>query len=291
MRANDGLLESQYAEVLGAKLHYRVREAEGPTVLFVHGTPSSSYMWRDLMAKMKTGRCIAVDMIGHGNSDFPDITYNQHNQYKYLCEFIRKLKLTDLVIVGHSYGANLGIWYAREYTENVKALAYLEPMLGAFKSYADFNPHSTDTQNLFRNFRDDVLGHDLIVNQNMLIEIFSKYGTVRGLEENEIIAYTAPFENIARRKVLWEGGPRNLPIEGQPSSYCKVVDQNYEWMINTALKQLFFYTEPAAFFTREKAEGFIKKARNVQGVFLGNGKYIHPEDYSDDIASELSDWI
>lgn len=271
-------------------MHY-LEVGEGPTVLFLHGTPSWSYLWRNVMKNMGRGRCIAVDMIGHGKSDFSDIIYNQHTQFEYLCEFIKQMNLKDLILVGHSYGANLALWYARMFKENVRAVSYLEPMLGEFKSWDDFNPDNPNAREFFKNFRNDSINHEMIIEKNLLIDAAFTNSALRSLSEEEKAAYRMPFFDLAKRKVLWDGGPRNLPIEGSPKEYCKVVNENFDWMKTTKVPQLFFYTEPAAFFSRKKAEEVISQSKNIQGQFLGEGRYSHSEDYPSEIGIKLTDWI
>lgn len=125
--------KSHFLEVFGSKMHY-IDTGSGPTILFLHGTPSWSYLWRNVIQDLQySARCIALDMIGHGKSDFPAINYDQETQFKYLCEFIALLGLKNIIIVGHSYGANFAAWYARTHQSNVKAISYIEPMLGSFK--------------------------------------------------------------------------------------------------------------------------------------------------------------
>ncbi len=283
--------ESQFIDIFGAKMHY-IDVGTGPSILFLHGTPSWSFLWRNVIKTLQgAARCIAVDMIGHGKSDFPAINYDQSTQFTYLCEFIKLRDLKNLIIVGHSYGANLGVWYARTHENNTKAIAYLEPMLGAFKQWDDFNPSNAQARDFFKKFRDPALNHDLIINQNALINHAFSKSALRDFTMEEIEAYAMPFKEPERRKVLWDGGPRNLPIENTPKDFCDIVDKNYNWMKQSRMPQLFFYTDPAAFFTRSKAEEFIREANNVTGVYLGTGKYSHPEDYPMEISSKIANWV
>lgn len=283
--------KSQYLEVFGSKMHY-IDVGVGPTMLFLHGTPSWSYLWRNVINNLQhSARCIAVDMIGHGKSDFPAINYDQATQFKYLCEFIAKKELKDITIVGHSYGANMAAWYARTHENNVKAISYIEPMLGSFKKWDDFNPSSPQSREYFKMFRDATVNHNMLINENALIKNAFTHSALREFTEEEITAYSMPFVDIEKRKVLWDGGPRNLPIENNPKEFCAIVDMNFEWLKHTETPQLFFYTDPAAFFTRAKAEEFIKSANNVTGCFLGNGKYSHMEDYPTEISSQVAAWV
>lgn len=282
--------ESQYLDVFGSKMHYVEAGSQGPTVLFLHGTPSWSYVWRNIIGKMQNvARCVAIDMIGHGKSDFPSIEYSQDNQFKYLCEFIKKMDFSDLIIVGHSYGANLAAWYARTHNK-VKAIAYLEPMLGSFTSWEDFNPYTPQTREFFKKLRTPESSFDSIINDNAFMQAFT-HSSMKPLSEETLQALKEPFLQRDRRKVLWDGGPRNLPIEKNPGGFSLTVDENFLWIKKGNIPQLLFYTEPAAFFLRSKAEDLIAHTPHLTGCFLGKGKYLHMEDYPEKISHQLIAWI
>ncbi|WP_244946886.1 haloalkane dehalogenase [Legionella israelensis] len=282
--------KSHFINVNGAKMHY-VDEGEGKPILFIHGMPSSSYLWRNIIPQFSTvGRCIAVDLIGHGKSDSPDnIEYTVKDHLNYLTQFIKQLDLKDITIVGHSWGSTLGIAYARNNEMNVKALSYLEPMLGAWQHWKDFNPHNHQTQEIFQKFRSQE-GWDLIVNQNFFLEQIFVNGSLRTLSQEEKDGYINPFKPIERRKAAWKA-PRELPVEGQPADVVELVEANFKWLKESTIPQLFFYTNPAAFFTKEKAKKFAQQATKVTLHYLGKGVYNHTEDYPYEVANTLSAWI
>lgn len=287
---NEYQYQSRYIDIFGSNMHY-IDVGVGQNLLFVHGTPSWSFIWRNIIKNIKNiARCIAVDMIGHGGSGFPDIEYDQHMQFKYLCEFIKKMRLDNLIIVGHSYGANMAIWYARTHRDNTVAIAYLEPMLGEFKKWDHFNPYNSHVRDSLKKMCDPDDSYQLIVKQNELIKGFSK-STITELPNDIIKLYLAPFIDEKRRVVLLNGGPRNLPIENQVPKYCSIVNDNFTWMKKGQIPQLFLYTYPAAFFTRDQAEHFIMYTERVTGAFLGEGCYLHTEDYPQEISSHLESWL
>jgi len=118
--------ESKYVEVKGSKMHY-IDEGEGDVILFLHGNPSASYLWRNIIPHLKgSGRCIAVDLIGMGKSDQPDIEYGYTDEAAYLEAFIDSLGLKDITLVIHDWGAMLGFDYANRHRDNVKAIAFME---------------------------------------------------------------------------------------------------------------------------------------------------------------------
>ena len=112
--------ESKFLEVKGSRMHY-IDVGKGDPILFLHGNPTSSYLWRNIIPHLqKQGRCIAVDLIGMGKSSKPDIDYTFHDHYNYLVEFIEKLDLKNITLVIHDWGSGLGFHYANTHRDNVK---------------------------------------------------------------------------------------------------------------------------------------------------------------------------
>ncbi len=281
--------QSQFLKVKGANLHY-IEEGKGKPILFVHGMPSSSYIWRNIIPYLRSyGRCIALDLIGHGKSDSPDIEFSIEDHLAYLTGFIEQLELKDLIIVGHSWGALLGIVYAKEHEHNISGLCYLEPMLGAWNHWEDFNPNAPEAQKLFKKFR-SAEGWDLIVNQNIFLEQVFVNASMRQLSPEEKANYISPFRSVERRRAAWKA-PQELPIENNPADVASLVNDNFTWLKKTTIPQLFFYTDPAAFFTKEAVEKYVQEACSVTPYYLGKGVYNHAEDYPHDIGFILATWI
>jgi len=280
---------SRFVEVYGSRIDY-IEEGQGDPILFVHGMPSWSYLWRNVIPHVsKAGRCIALDLIGFRKSDSPDMEFRAMDELKYLTAFVEKLGLRNLAIVGHSWGSVLGCEYARRHEHNVRALAYLEPILGSWKSWSEFNPNAPAMQALFKRLRSSE-SWDLIVGQNFFLEQVFVNGSLRRLSQEEKDAYIGPFRDPARRKAAWRA-PQELPIEGSPADVCALVDELLVWLKKTGTPQLFFRTEPAAFFTAERAAGFLADTQNVTEHFLGGGVYNHLEDYPSEVATALLQWL
>lgn len=281
--------ESHFVEVYQSKMHY-IDEGSGKIILFLHGMPSCSYLWRNIIPQLsKQGRCIAVDLIGHGKSDSPNIDFSVADHLHYLTAFIETLDLQNITIVGHSWGSTLGIAYAKKHAKNVEALCYLEPMLGAWKQWEDFNPDNPAVQELFKEFRSEQ-GWNIIVEKNVFLEQIFVNASLRTLSEEEKEGYISPFRPIERRKAAWKA-PQELPIAGKPENVVNLVNDNYQWLMQTTTPQLFFYTYPAAFFTEEKAKKFAQQSKAVTSYYLGKGAYNHIEDYPDEISHTLTVWL
>ena len=152
---------SYYVDVKGARIHY-VEEGSGDPILFLHGNPTSSYLWRNIMPHVQGhGRCIAMDLIGMGKSDKPDIGYSFFDHSKYVEDFIEQLGLQNITLVIHDWGSALGFHYAMRNERNVKGLAFMEAIVLPIPSWDDFPAEMRQT---FQAFRTPDVGWDMIVN-------------------------------------------------------------------------------------------------------------------------------
>jgi haloalkane dehalogenase len=120
---------SNYLEVNNAKMHY-VDVGKGDVILFLHGQPTSSYLWRNIIPHLQDEyRCVAPDLIGMGKSDKPELDYNYHDHYDYLEKFIGKLGLKNITLVIHDWGSGLGFHYANTHRDNIKGIAFMEALI------------------------------------------------------------------------------------------------------------------------------------------------------------------
>ncbi len=289
LKFKDYDFKSKFIEIKGSKIHY-IDEGEGEVILLIHGMPSWSYLWRNVIPSLKNSyRCVALDLIGFGLSDSPDIEFRVKDHLKYLTQFVEKLGLQNIRILAHSWGAVLGGLYAQKHESNVKCLAYLEPMLGEWKSWSDFNPTMPPAQELFKKFRSKD-GWNLIVEQNVFLEQVFFNASVRQLSQEEKDAYISPFKEISRRISAWRA-PQELPIEGSPSDVCQMVNSLADWMKKTSTPQLIFTTTPAAFFSNERLNEFLGGAKAISTHHLGEGRYNHLEDYPEQVADIFKRWL
>jgi haloalkane dehalogenase len=159
--------QSRFVDVNGSKIHY-VEEGSGDPVLFLHGNPTSSYLWRNIIPHVsKSHRAIAMDLIGMGKSDKPDVEYRFFDHYTYVDGFIKALDLKKIVLVIHDWGSGLGLHYARQNEGNVKAIAMMESILAPVPTWEDFPAEFIET---FKLFRTPEVGWDMIGNQHMFVE-------------------------------------------------------------------------------------------------------------------------
>ena len=131
---------SNFVEVHGSKIHY-IDEGKGEPILFLHGNPTSSYLWRNIIPHLTgNARCIAPDLIGMGKSDKPDIEYRFFDHVKYIEGFIDKMKIKDVTLVIHDWGSGLGFHYAMRNEDKIRGIAFMEAILAPTERWDMFQP-------------------------------------------------------------------------------------------------------------------------------------------------------
>jgi len=274
--------ESKFVEVLGSKMHY-VEQGEGDPILFLHGNPTSSYLWRNVIPHVSAlGRCIAPDLIGMGKSDKPDLEYRFFEHANYVEGFIEKLGLENITLVIHDWGSVLGFDYAVGHEDNVVGIAFMESIIPpAF-------PQPGPMGGPLARYRSDA-GETLILEQNQFVELILPGSVVRGLTEEEMDYYRAPYPTPESRlpTLQW---PRELPAAGEPARNVEVVTRVGEWMQRTDVPMLFMWARPGALNNEAFAEAMVARVANVQTAFVGEGRHFIQEDQPEMIGRTLADW-
>ena len=226
--------ESRFVEVEGSKMHH-VEVGSGDPILFLHGQPTSSYLWRNILPHLAPlGRAIAPDLIGFGRSDKPDIEYRFVDHARYIDGFIEALGLDRLTFVIHDWGSGLGFHWARRHPDRVRGLAFFEAILAPIPSWDDF---PAELRDLFRGFRSPETGRSLLIDQNVFIEKVLPGAVVRGLTEVEMERYREPFRDPASREPVYRW-PNELPIGGEPADVTEIVGAYNAWLQETDVPKL-----------------------------------------------------
>ena len=277
---------SHYVKIYGARMHY-VDEGSGEPILFLHGNPESSYIWRNVIPRLTAlARCIAPDLIGMGKSDKPEIEYHFLDHAHYVEEFIRKMELNNITLVIHDWGSALGLYYAMRHEKNIRGIALMEAFLMPIERWDLFG--SRDVQELFKAFRTPGIGWDLIVNQNVFIEGIPK-GVVREITEKEMEHYREPFLNPESRKPLWRW-PNEIPIEGRPPGVTEIVQNYNQWLRKTEIPKLLFYAKPGILVTASTVTWCKQHLKNLKVINIGPGIHYIQEDNPHLIGEQLATW-
>ena len=283
--------EKKSVSIMGSEMAY-VDEGEGPVVLFLHGNPTSSYLWRNILPyAADTHRVIAPDLIGMGDSGKPDIAYTFVEHAAYLDAFIAELDLQNVTLVIHDWGSALGMRYARLNPDNVKAMAFMEAIIPPALPAPSYEAMGSPTDELFKNLRTPGVGENMVLENNYFVEIIlPQFGTVRSLTDVEMAEYHRPYPTPESRKptLVW---PRQVPIAGEPAETVAAVSANGEWLYSSTIPKLFFHATPGALNPPPLVEFIKANTQNLETVDIGAGSHFVQEDNPHAIGLALSDWL
>ncbi|MEM7539890.1 MAG: haloalkane dehalogenase [Chloroflexota bacterium] len=281
--------ETQYVTVNGAQMAY-VEAGQGDPILFLHGNPTSKYLWRNIMPHLEDqGLVIAPDLIGMGESDKPDIDYTFDTHSQYLDGFIQALALENITLVIHDWGSGLGFDYAARNEDNVKAIAFMEAAITPA-----FPPQLENLSAPARLFQRIMslpgIGNTLLVDRNMMIEQMLPSDVQRGLTEAELNVYRAPFADVESRQVIinWV---RSIPRDGEPADTAARVAAYNAWFLDSTLPKLHLYATPGALNPPEIVEAMQAMGlANYEAVFVGEGGHFLQEDQPHKIGERIAGW-
>ena len=233
------------------------------------------------------GRCIAIDLIGMGESDklsdTGNNTYSYHIQKKYFDKCLEELEVKEnITFVIHDWGSALGFNWAYDHQKNVKGICYME----AIVKKITWDDWPKDAKSIFQGFRSDA-GEDLILKKNLFIEGVLPNAIIRNLTETEMNVYRKPFlKEIDRRPTLdW---PRQIPINNEPNDVCKIVEDYSSWMSINEIPKLFINADPGSILTGKQRE-FCRKWKNQQELTVKGNHFIQ-EDSPNEIGEAISKW-
>lgn len=281
-------LEKNYADVLGSRMAY-VDVGTGDPIVFLHGNPTSSYLWRNVIPHVQEqARCIAPDLIGMGDSD--KLTDSGPGSYRfvehrrYLDELLRQLGVTQRVtLVVHDWGSALGFDWANRNRDSVLGIAYME----AIVREVTWDEWPEAARGIFQGFRSDA-GEKLILEKNIFVERVLPGSILRTLTEDEMATYRAPFSEPGedRRPTLtW---PREIPIEGQPEDVCQIVNDYSAWLSTSEVPKLFINADPGSILTGAQRE-YARTWPNQHEVTVPGDHFVQ-EDSPDEIGQALAQW-
>lgn len=277
--------ESRFVEVLGSKMHY-IDEGEGDPILFLHGNPTSSYLWRNVIPHVTPfARAIAPDLIGMGRSDKPKLGYRFFDHVRYVEGFIEALALERVTLMIHDWGSALGFHYARRHEANVRGLAFTEAILRPSK-WSEF---PAEFKVGFKLFRTPVIGWAMIVPGNAFLDKILPQTIVRDLSDEEMRRYKEPYATWASRKPVRQW-PCEIPIDGHPADVHEAVAAYEAWLTQTQLPKLLLHALPGGIIRPATAAWAEATLPNLQSISIGKGIHFVQEDHPARIGRELADW-
>lgn len=283
-------LTKKTIDVLDSQMAYHER-GEGAPILLLHGNPTSSYLWRDVIPELwGLGRLIAPDLIGMGDSGKlpnpgPD-TYRFTIHRQYLDAFIDAVigPAETILFVLHDWGSALGFDWANQHRERVRGIAYMEAIVRPIASWDEWSPAAVP---IFQGFRSDK-GEAMILERNMFVERVLPGSVLRKLTEAEMTEYRRPFRQAEDRwpTLTW---PRQIPIAGEPPEVVEIARAYSQWMAENDIPKLFVNAAPGAILTGAPRE-FCRGWKNQTEVTVPGSHFIQ-EDSGPAIGRALAGWI
>lgn len=276
--------------VLDSEMAYREAGRTGtPTVLFLHGNPTSSYIWRNILpAVSQLARCIAPDLIGFGQSGKPDIVYRFEDHVRYLDAFLYAKGITSAYVVAQDWGTALAFHLAARKPDFMLGLAFME-FTRPMPTWEEFGSNS-EGREIFRKFRTPGEGEELILERNLFVEGVLPRGIKRKLTGEEMAIYRAPFGTRESRRPIWRF-PNELPIAGEPRDVYSTMQKAHAALAESTYPKLLFSADPGTLVSPAIAEDYASRLHNCKLVKLGSGLHYLQEDHPDTIAQAVSAFV
>jgi haloalkane dehalogenase len=258
---------------------------EGDPIVFLHGNPTPSYLWRNVIPRvLPFGRCLAPDFVGMGNSGTaPDGAYRFADHQRYLDAWFDVLGITrDVILVLHDWGSALGFSWAYRHSDRIKALVYMEAIVRPFLSWDEW-PETT--REFFKALRTRA-GEDLILEKNLFIEFLLP---LRGISDEAIEVYRRHYRNSGPTRTPMLEWSRELPIEGQPRDVVQIVDAYANWLSMSPIPKLLINGDPAGFLIGAQRE-FCRTWPNQQEVTV-KGAHFLPEDSPVEVDDAIARFV
>lgn len=274
----------RHVSVLDTNMAY-VDVGEGLPIVFLHGNPTPSYLWRNIIPYLLTlGRCIAPDFVGMGNSGTaPDGNYRFADHQRYLDAWFETMALQEkIVLVVHDWGSALGFAWAQRHPERIKAIVYMESIVRPFLSWDEW-PASTRA---FFQAQRTPAGEELILEKNLFIEYLLP---LRGISEEAIEVYRRYYRNPGPSRQPMLTWTRELPIEGHPEDVTRIVDSYSRWLAGSPIPKLFIDADPAGFLIGAQRE-FCRAWPNQYEVTV-KGAHFLQEDSPREVGEAIARFV
>ena len=284
-----GTPEKKYVDVNGRKMAY-VEMGSGSPIVFQHGNPTSSFLWRNIMpALADRGRCIAVDLIGMGDSDkLPDsgpdrYTYTEHRDFLFRAWDALGIR-DDVTLVIHDWGSALGFDWASRHEDSVRGIAYMEAIVRPL-SWTEWPEAARD---IFQAFRSDA-GETIVLDKNVFVERVLPSAVIRELDDEEMAEYRRPFVNPGEDRRPTLSWPRQIPIDGEPPDVTEIVGRYADWLSTSSVAKLFINAEPGSILTGPQRD-FCRAFPNQVEVTVPGLHFIQ-EDSAAEIGAAIASWM
>lgn len=278
-------LKKKETRVLGAKMAF-VEHGQGDPIVLLHGNPTSSYLWRDVIPELsELGRCIAPDLIGMGDSEKIGGAYRFSDHARYLEAFLDVVGVdSNVTLVVHDWGGPLGFDWGRRHPGAVRGVVYTETIVTPL-SWDDWGEASV---RLFQGMRSEA-GEELVLTKNVFVEKILPGSVLTPIAEEDMAVYRKPYleSGESRRPTLtW---PREIPIEGEPADVVAVVEANADWLAGPEVPKLFINAEPGAILLGRQRE--VCRSWENQIEITVPGVHFVQEDSGSEVGRAIASWM
>lgn len=280
--------EKKFIQIKGRRMAY-TESGAGDPIVFQHGNPTSSYLWRNVMPHLEDqGRCIAVDLVGMGDSDKRDRSgpgsyrYVEHRDYLFAAW--AALGVSDRVtLVVHDWGSALGFDWASRHPHSVLGIAYMEAIVRPLT----WDEWPGDARSIFQGFRSEA-GEQMVLEKNLFVERVLPGSVLRKLSDEEMAVYRRPFLEAGEKRRPTLTWPRQIPIDGEPADVQEIVAGYAHWLRQCTVPKLFINAEPGAILTGAQRE-FCRAFENQSEVTV-RGIHFIQEDSPQEIGEAIARW-
>jgi haloalkane dehalogenase len=277
-----------FLDILGSTLHYRESGA-GTPIVFLHGNPTSSHLWREVMPAVGPGRLLAPDLIGMGESGKPDIDYTFADHARYLDAWFDALDLQDVVLVGHDWGGALAFDWATRHPDRVRGIAFTETIVKPM-TWEEFPEGGRE---LFRAIKTEGVGEAMILDDNAFLEQGLPGTVATPISQGDLDVYGKPYPTRESRRPLLQW-PRAMPLGGEPADVVSRVETYDRWLAaSTDVPKLLltFAPGPGAMMHEDMIAWC---AANMAALEIEHSEEVAghhtPEDHPVLIATAISAW-
>jgi len=284
------MTQKKKVQALDKKMAY-VEIGKGPPIVFQHGNPTSSYLWRNIMPHLEShGRCIAIDLIGMGDSDKLDdsgperYTFFEHRRY--LDAALDALEInTNVTLVLHDWGSALGFDWANRHRDSIKGIAYMEALTQPLDTWGEWPENA---QNIFQVLRSPA-GEKLVLEKNIFVEEILPLSILRNLTEREMEQYRLPYTEPGESRRPTLSWPRQIPVAGEPAEVVSLVRDYGLWLAASDVPKLFINADPGSILIGAQRE-FCRGWPNQREVTV-TGEHFIQEDSPTEIGQAIADWV
>jgi haloalkane dehalogenase len=281
----DDMSDKRFVDVLDARMAY-VEAGDGRPIVLLHGNPTSSYLWRSVIPELEgSGRCIAPDLIGMGDSEKVGGKYRFADHRRYLDAFLTAVGAdTDVTLVVHDWGGGLGFDWANRHRQSVRALAYMETIVMP----VEWPDWPDAARGIFQAMRSEA-GESIVLDKNIFIERILPASVLHPLAEEAMDEYRRPFRERGETRRPMLTWPREIPIEGDPADVHDVVADYAAWLAESDLPKLFVDAEPGSILVGRQRR-FCLGWPNQQRVVVAGSHFVQ-EDSGPEIGRAVADFL